>query len=943
MCRNLLAGSVLCIAGFTTFSCNDTYDLDSKQPNGSRTESIYGFMEKKGNFKNFLRLIDDLGFTEILSKTGSKTLFPADDDAFNEFYKSNDWGVSGYDDLSLAQKKLLMNSAIIDNPISISMLSTAEGPVRGEVCRRMSSQSIYDSVQVISTSSEELPQTDKWFVLRNHPEIVLFKDASGANPMVHFTQKFLDANEVLSTDVDFLYNDPAGSRQPGDAHVNRAKILESMDCKNGFVHIVDRVITPLDNMAEIIRKNNDMNIFSGIVERFAAPYHDATLTDSYNQNKGTAYDSVFVKRYFSKRSEGSSATSSTPFNKDKEGNDIVNTEQLKFDPGWNTFVTDIFNNRTPLMEDMGVMLVPTDAAMKEWWNNGSGKVIKDQYGSIENTPNSVLAELVNVNMLSSLVASVPSRFPTILNDANEPMGVTADAINKVHLGCNGAVYETNKVFAPASYSSVLFPAVIDTEHLNVIMDAIEFNDYKPYLNSMVSNYSFFIPTNDGLLTYIDPVSYGKKTTLLWEFYYDKTETYTENRNNVIKSLSVCANVYEAVEEGADENGNGGNGHWVKSGDVISTFKPKNQSQREQIVNRLEDILDNIIGVEGAYEGKEYIITKGKNFIRLGGRFGVAGEMTASGSWQNENNQPCVVKEIYNMENGRAYIIDAVLTGTRKATSDILFEHPELSEFYEMMTRCDALGTSTTDGYSSASQDKPGVDEITGEAIVNTFGNLITSTSGTSPKTYSLFNAFHYTVYAPTNDAMKMAYEAGLPTLEELTAAEQYDSEHEDENAHTADEIMSVMRDFVRYHIQNNSIYLDNGFQALPYESLKNKMEPVFDENGNQMTTEKDGVTYIKCISGSPYRITVNSVSPTELTLSDAMHNTRHVITSGGTYNLQGREYWLDNKDIEKATLIKNSSSVVVHAIDGPLFFDKDQFIYVPREIVADEFIKQRRK
>lgn len=80
-----------------------------------------------------------------------------------------------------------------------------------------------------------------------------------------------------------------------------------------------------------------------------------------------------------------------------------------------------------------------------------------------------------------------------------------------------------------------------------------------------------------------------------------------------------------------------------------------------------------------------------------------------------------------------------------------------------------------------------------------------------------------------------------------------------------------------------------------------------------------------------------------MTITDAMHNTRHIITSGGMYNLQGREYWLNNKDVTKATKIMNSSSLVVHAIDGPLFFDKDQFTYVPREIVADDFIKQRRK
>ena len=911
--RTLLIGGVMCLAGLATFSCSDTYDLDTEQPSGLNT--IYGYMEEQGNFTNFLKLIDDLGYGEILSKTGSKTLFVANDNAFDDFFKSNDWGVGSYNQLSQAQKKMLLNSAMIDNPYPTSMLSTAEGPVKGEVCRRASSMSIYDSVQVISTFSDELPKTEKWTVLQStHPEIVLFKDASGAQPMIHFTPKFLDANQIESTDVDFLYNDQAGTRQSDDTYVNKAKILNTQNCKNGFVHVVDRVIVPLDNMAEVIRKNSDFSIFSGIIERFAAPADSTALTQAYNQNKGTDVDSVFVKRYFSKRSWGSGTSEDTrrPFDKDKDGNTF--DAALKFDPGWNTFVPEIFNNRTPMMEDMAVLMVPTDDAMNEWWNNGGGKVIKDQFGSIENTPNSVLAELINVNMLNSLVASVPSRFHTILNDANEVMGITRDGINKVHLGCNGVIYETNKVYAPASYSSVLFPAVVDTENLNIIKNAIDNLDYGAYLNSMVSTYSFFIPTNEGLLTYVDPVSYGKKTTEMWEFHYDEAKS---------QSQRIYADVY-ACEQTSD-------GEWIKTGDRLRQVT--GGTSNAQIQNRMEDILDNIIGVEACTEGKHYIITKGKNFIKVGGTINVDGQMTASGSWQVENGKPCVVKKVYPMENGRAYIVDGVITGTRKSVADLLAENDEFSEFYEMMVRSGSLAMATSDNYTSASRNQD----------LSTRGNLVTtSVVGTTTKVYSLFNAFHYTVYAPTNEAMKKAYEAGLPTLEDLTAAEELDTERKerDEESEEAEKIMAVMRDFIRYHIQNNSMYLDDGFATGNYESLKNKLEQVVDSLGNpEMST--DGTKY-KVISGSPYRISINNVGKGGMSITDAMGNTHNVITSGGLYNMQAREYWLSGTDIEKATTIANSSTIVVHAVDGPLLYDKDQFTYIPREIVADDFTKRRK-
>ena len=175
LCRHLLVGGALILAGFAGFSCSDTYDLDSEQP--SNLNNIYGYLSHQGNYKNCLRLIDDLGLSDILAKTGSKTMFAADDDAFADFYKSNPWGVGSYEELSYTQKKLLLNSAMIDNPFSTSMLSTAEGPTKGVVCRRASSLTIYDSVMIVASNSPEaeaiLPHNSRFDAIRAYSTISL--------------------------------------------------------------------------------------------------------------------------------------------------------------------------------------------------------------------------------------------------------------------------------------------------------------------------------------------------------------------------------------------------------------------------------------------------------------------------------------------------------------------------------------------------------------------------------------------------------------------------------------------------------------------------------------------------------------------------------------------------------------------------------------------------
>ena len=48
LCRHLLVGGALCVAGLGIFSCSDRYDLDEDQPSG--LDNIYGYMKNKGNF-----------------------------------------------------------------------------------------------------------------------------------------------------------------------------------------------------------------------------------------------------------------------------------------------------------------------------------------------------------------------------------------------------------------------------------------------------------------------------------------------------------------------------------------------------------------------------------------------------------------------------------------------------------------------------------------------------------------------------------------------------------------------------------------------------------------------------------------------------------------------------------------------------------------------------
>lgn len=913
--RHLLVGGALCLAGMGAFSCSDRYDLDEEKGQPKGLDNIYGYMERQGNYTNYLRLIDDLDMAEILSKTGSKTLFIADDDAFADFYKSNGWGVHKYEDLSLAQKNLLLKTSMVNTPLTTTMISSAEAPgtgkpAKGEVCRRATSVEAYDSVMVVPTAQSDgiFPDNPRFNELRaNRDTVVLFNDGSVTPPMIHFTGAFISSNQLELTDVDFLYNQPEGTFNSDDIYVNNSRVVESnIFCKNGFVHKVDKLVLPLDNMAEIIRKEPKMSVFSDIIERFAVPVDSILLRDSYNgyrQSLGLpTVDTVFVKRYFSDRSFGSTMGTSVPRLVDKNGSTFDGS--LKYDPGWNGYIPEIANDRNPMMEDMGVMFVPSNEAFARWWE---GSVIQKYYGTVENTPSSVLDDLIRVNQIPAFTTTVPSRFKSVLNDANEPIGITKEDVDSVYIGCNGLVYLTNRVFAPATYSSVLFPAVIDKDRFTVMDKAITEYNYNYYLNSMVSRFIFVLPTNQGLATYIDPVSYGQSgDKKMWEFRLNE-------------KLALEAVIYNCTD----------------NGDGTFTRKEGNSVKFTDgglLKNRLEDLLDNCIVIEPFREGKKYYRTKGRNFIKIE-KTG-QGQYDVSGSYQGALGQPLQSVDAWDGEdirNGRTIAMDGIPMGTPNSVAKTLHDAEVdgeniFSEFFGIVEAC-ALGKQNTkDGWQAG-------DQVYGNLFNHKEKGAIGAedTESAKGKVTYLLNNYHYTVYAPTNEAMEEAYRAGLPTLDDLTNAEFEDEENplDDPKKTRADSIREIMLDFVKYHIQDNAIFVDVD-TAGTYETGKTELIKSV-EVDEQTGEESWGGKYAP---GKPYKLQVK-VSGGHMTVTDCRYGydpqthankggvTANVIIKDGAYNLMAREYWFTSATpITDPTRVRlnNSSAVVIHGIDRPLIY-----------------------
>ena len=735
----------MALAGGGLASSCSQYDLDERTPDGWG-ESIYSWLDDQGNYTTTVQMINDLGYSEVLSKTGSKTLFVADDAAYERFFRNNGWGVSSYSQLSASQKKLLLFGSMMDNSMQISSLPSVEGnpPREGEAMRRYASSTPYDSVAVLSAS--QMPNNPYWRRYRESGKPMVCMLDNSTVPLVQFIEKQLVNKRITNDDYDFIYN-MTTHRQPGDASINGVQVEEpNIKCSNGFIHKMADVVTPLPNMAELLRRKPNVSLFNGLLERYCAPYPlDEATTTQYNYLYNTQVDTVFQKRFFSLKSQDGDAVDHTPDNAAVNG-------QLKFDPEWNAYYAGLNDQggNIVMQRDMAVMMVPSNEALEKYWNEGAGKVLRDYYGSWDNVPDDVVAKLINNNMLSSFISSVPSKFQNILNDANDPMGVEKAAIDSVWLGCNGAIYLTNTVYSPTAYVSVSFPALIN-ETMRIMYWGIEELQYNVYLNSLNSYYSFFIPTNESLLQYVDPCSYGKGQTQLMRFHYDASKVNKQER--------VWASIW---------NYNPETGEIGDSIDKVTDYYV--------IRNRLKDILDTHIVIGNVEDGHTFYRTKVGTEIRVRNAQAGAGGMTVEGSYQMNEGQPINVSYIYDQTdggNGKSYILRSEpILGTRQTVRDVLASHEEFSKFLELMD---------------------------GSGLFEMIHNKRNATAG---QNISTFNTYHYTVYVPSNESIEALQRAG-----KLSSWEIVDRFEEEGNLTAKSRDSLQIMNFLKYHIQDNALYI----------------------------------------------------------------------------------------------------------------------------------------
>ncbi|MCM1108695.1 MAG: fasciclin domain-containing protein [Clostridium sp.] len=986
--RSIRALCVLAACGLT-YSCSDDYFWDDETP-AWLGSSVYNTLQERGNFTNIVKLIDqNEDLKKTLQKTGSRTLFVANDAAFDTFYKENalrpesdPWHTAtSFENLTAAQRRVILNSSMINNPYQLEMLPgapTSGEVVKGQTMRRLTASDVMDSVPYFTP--ETLPaQTlnpndeDLWSSVRKNPKTYMVLDNT-PTMMIHFINNQMAQNNI--TDDDF-FRLTGKQRTSNDVHIYDSKIIEqNITCENGYINVVDRVILPPSNMAEIIRTNGQTNIFSHILDRFSAPYENTKLTEYYQIEHPEFTGKIYEKRYASNNSHAATtgegyvvSQSGKTVKKKPDNTDFGPDALLDFDPGWNGY----YGADSDPALDMGAVFVPNDETL---WNffQKEGKNLIDVYGTKENTrenlfenidmiPLNTMNALVNNLLKPSFINSVPSKFSNIKDKSQDDMFIDEsgaaydgkDDLVEAKLANNGAVYIMKKVYMPADYVSVAAPAFISKDK-QVIKWAIYNGEqssaadymtlkYYAYLRALSSKFTFLIPTDTALMYYYDPVSIGTINSQNGDVNTDISRVLQFAVNGT--SVKATPRRFSDDETGVIARNTSGN---VLAPAVVG-----------ELTNRLKEILESHTIIHenddekelGMACGKEYFLAKNGAPIRINpdefngdlsqlnsfrGGFqldnqALYGDLTPepsevlNGLYNNTGRTVCNVetevvngleqKGFYEQRNGWSFVINAPLNPTRYSVHDILtkIKADEMKEFYNL---CDH--PKLDDIVKACGL----IDETQSESIQNRElkkYHIFNNPADNDNYDYvtSLFNNYNYTVYIPTNEAIRYAIDVQkLPTWDSINEEieEYYKTHDEDEpmDAKLQEKLQKqihCLMNFLKGHFQDRSVFADRpATKASSYTTATLndwgtfvKLEVSCDGG---TTSEQSGLT-IKDESGQ--------IAHTTGTINILARDATYSSTTSGAKNVSRNA----SKSIENI-LISSTSYAVIHQIDKALQF-----------------------
>jgi uncharacterized surface protein with fasciclin (FAS1) repeats len=413
---------------------------------------LYTAVSVQENLTLFTECLQLTELDKILDVSGSWTVFAPTDEAMKQFLAKNRY--ASISDIPLDELERITEFHIVQNPWSYGQLQSLgiNGWRTGE--NTNSNPHAYKRETMLRNPVEKY-----WIKRAKKKEmIVLDSTSSDGNKRVYvqsrkyvpiFYDEYVKTNGITSEDFRFYFD---RAYEYGNVYFAGAKILKAdILAENGFVHIIDKVVSPMMNARELLDKEipgESYKLFMEMVYWYY-PHFEPNKTATFNQPEvrlGGLVDTLWDLNY-----------TNLPFD--------LHSER-------------IYTINETLMRHNG-LFAPTDEAFRQFIDGTlTSKSGFPHWSDHKSLPKDIVNIIISQNFKASPLYPSKNLYKQLFNKANRYYQKEEDIIRKefgsncTFIGLNSYVPDkvftsvTGPVFCRPSYSifrrALLFSGAINT-------------------------------------------------------------------------------------------------------------------------------------------------------------------------------------------------------------------------------------------------------------------------------------------------------------------------------------------------------------------------------------------------------------------------------------------------------------------------------------------------
>jgi len=616
--------------GFVSCQKDESFFSDSSTSslNGSVSidGTIYETLENRGNFTDYLSCLDRTDYAEGLSLGSSWTVFAPTDSAFEVYLSKH--GYSSVKDLPIDTVKTIVEYSIVTSSYNTTTLTYyTKGWYEGNAFRRTT----HNTDTIVEVDSKDYPNFQDW-----EDRTYLIEPKNGATMKnAYWLPAYMDYRGVTEADYDFMFPGMKYENSDVEMKVEDANVLEAnVTTTNGMIYILDKVLTPRDNIYQHFTSNENTesySIFKNMIDRFG--YFKFNRVE-VNELTGES-DSIWRIAF---------------------NTGIINNYPA-FDPNSDSYPKLKANINYDLCYAVG-MLAPTDKALTSYLEDKSN-LLSRYYDSYDDMPDDVVGILINMFFIADYWDCCPDHYGELFNIDYETLDMTESDVVEKSWCSNGLFVGIDKVFTPTDFSTVYGPLVLDTTY-TIFNKMVSNLSYGSGLQSSGTSLSVLGIKNSQFVDIPDPNSIYRRITVTgWE--PDLSVIY-------MKVTGDPTAAYNRTYPDPDVD--------TPSSDDIS-----------YVTTTLEAIIKNQI-IDSSIDSTEnnYYQTRSGEFIYYlsdNNSFEGGGNM-------DEGSIVGIDSKIYS-DNGIFYNMNGpVITPTKYVYAALEDNYSTFSDFIEIMEACDAL-------------------------------------------------------------------------------------------------------------------------------------------------------------------------------------------------------------------------------------------------------------